>query len=177
MRYCPKCCAYQHDQLAKACRKCGFDFTEHERKLKMDLERKLSEERTQDEEAFGKYDMASPCPECGAPMRPVERTIEVPVEGAKVSVQDLKLMGSDMNKRSVTQYSIDIVGVECFKGHRFFRSFVHREKPLCPLCLNPMIRYGSAILSCNRCKKHYSLGDWATKDPLLLLSEEGWKKL
>ena len=176
MRYCPKCCAYQHDQLAKACRKCGFDFTEHERKMKMDLERKLSEEKTQDEEAYGKYDMASPCPDCGAPTRQVDRTIEVPVEGNKVAVQDFKVMGGDMNKRSVTQYQIDIVGVECFKGHKYFKSYKHREKQLCPMCLNPMIRYGTAILSCNRCNKHYSLGDWATRDPTQILSEEGWKR-
>jgi ribosomal protein L37AE/L43A len=176
MRYCPKCCAYQHDQLARSCRKCGFDFTEHEKKLKADMERKLSEDRTQDEEAFGRYDTESPCPECGAPTRPVERTLEVPVEGSKVMVQDLKVMGGDMNKRSVNQYQIDITGMECYKGHRFYRTFQYREKLLCPLCLGPMIRYGSAILSCNRCNKHYSLGDWAKADPVKLLEDEGWKK-
>jgi tRNA(Ile2) C34 agmatinyltransferase TiaS len=58
-----------------------------------------------------------------------------------------------------------------------YSSFEAREKPLCPMCLDRMIIFGSSIFSCPRCKRHFPLDAFATKDPEIALREEGWVKI
>jgi tRNA(Ile2) C34 agmatinyltransferase TiaS len=103
--------------------------------------------------------------------------IEHQVEGKRIAIGGLKMMGADVTKRTVTAISIAVTGRVCQAGHHMYSSFEAREKPLCPMCLDRMIIFGSSIFSCPRCKRHFPLDAFATKDPEIALKEEGWVKI
>lgn len=103
--------------------------------------------------------------------------MELPVEGKRISIRGLKLMGGDITKRVVTQVTYDISGRECREGHKFFSSASSKIRPLCPVCYHPMVRYGSSLLSCTRCNKHYPINDWPDPDPMEVLRDDGWEHI
>jgi len=176
MRYCPKCSAYQHDDAAVSCRKCGFDFSEHLKKMKEEEEQRSAEQASPPKKVAAPLEPDHPCPICGAPTRAVETTVESAVQGNKIVVQGVRLMGSEISKRSVTECQIDVVGRACENGHKIYATMVPRVRAVCPLCLHYMINYGSAVLSCTKCNKHFSLDDWVFPGPEEVLRNEGWIK-
>jgi len=177
MLYCPNCSAYQKSVNALTCQRCGFDFTiEEERRRKRAFEAEQEEIRkfTENNRAF---DSAVPCKVCGGPTREETVEIEHQVEGKRISIGGLKMMGADVTKRTVTTISLTVQGRVCQEGHGMYASFEARDKPLCPMCLDRMIRYGSSIMSCPRCKRHFPADAFATMDAEQALREEGWTKI
>ena len=172
MQYCPNCSAFQYDQNAERCPKCGFDLTTANQNVTTIPEEDLPKKKVEPG-----FDPKKPCETCGSPTRPVNGEIEVPVEGERISIRGLKLMGGDITKRVVTQITYDISGYECREGHKFFSRAESKVRPLCPVCYHPMIKYGSSLLSCTRCNRHYPVNDWPDPDPMEVLDQEGWQRI
>ncbi len=122
------------------------------------------------------FDEDSPCPLCDAPTRLIDGGVEVDREGIRINMHGLKLMGGDITKKTVTRYQMDVNGLECSDGHRFFTGVRARIRALCPMCMDEMHEYGSSLFSCTRCNKHFSKGDWEIPAEGLVLEEEGWMK-
>lgn len=176
MLYCPNCSAYQKDPGASTCHKCGFDVSvEEERRKRRALEVEEDEIKrfTHNNRS---YDHTSPCKVCGAPTLEQNEEVQHEVEGAKIKVGGLKLMGSEISKRSITLMAINVKGRSCQEGHRTYTSYTCRDKPLCPMCLDLLMVYGSVILSCPRCNRHYSMADFRSINPEEALEAEGWNR-
>jgi hypothetical protein len=173
MLYCPNCSAYQYEKDATSCRKCGFDFSGYV---------ETTPEVVVEDEASGKvkiphrnYNADRLCNICGGPTRDIKGDIEISVEGERISIRGLKLMGGDISKTAVTQYTYQIIGYECREGHRFFSDFKCRVRPLCPVCYDPMMKYGSSLMSCSRCNKHFPVQSWAKPDEFEVLLMNDWE--
>lgn len=115
------------------------------------------------------------CGICGGPTRDIRGDIEISVEGERISIQGLKLMGGNITKTTVTQYTYQITGYECKEEHRFFSDFKCRVRPLCPVCYDPMMKYGSSLMSCSRCNKHFPIQNWVQPDEHEVLLMNGWE--
>jgi ribosomal protein L37AE/L43A len=175
--YCPNCSAYQKSPNAANCHKCGYDFAiedERRRKRAQEVEQEEIRKFTESNRTF---DPAVPCKVCGEPTMDENTEVDHQVEGKRISIGGLKMMGADVTKRTVTTISITVTGRICQNGHKMYSSFDAREKPLCPMCLDRLIRYGSSIFSCPRCKRHFPLDAFATMDPEQALREEGWVRI
>jgi len=174
MLYCPNCSAYQKDQTSSVCHRCGFDFTiEEQRRLRRAQEAE-EEEIRKFTEGLRTYDRTCPCPVCGEPTVQHDEEVEHNVEGKRLPMSGMKLMGGDITKKAVTQISFSVSGRLCRQGHRSFTSFTSRERPLCPMCYDKMIRYGTSILSCPRCNRHFPMDAFETMDHEEALTAEGW---
>jgi hypothetical protein len=174
MRYCPNCSAYQHDGNATHCEKCGFDFSaEIERKEKRRKEIEEEELRNYAEKN-AVFDPGHPCSVCGSPSKHVEEEIEHPVEGNRVPIRGIKLMGGDITKKPITLLQFRVKGNICSSGHKIYTDYDLREKRLCPICQDKLVFYGSSLLSCPRCNRHFQSEYFATMDPQEALKEEGW---
>jgi hypothetical protein len=172
MLYCPNCSAYQHDKAATSCSRCGFDFSGHTNTTPEVI----------DDDGPGKmkipdqfFDKDRPCSICGSPTRDISGDVEISVEGERISIRGLKLMGGDITKTAMTQYTYQITGYECKEEHRFFSDFKCRVRPLCPVCYDPMMKYGSSLMSCTRCDKHFPVQGWAQPDEYEVLLMNGWE--
>jgi ribosomal protein L37AE/L43A len=177
MLYCPNCSAYQKDQGSTHCHKCGFDFSvEEERRRKRAQEAEMEDIRkfTENNKSF---DPSSPCKICGSPTMEQDDEVEHIVEGKRISIGGLKMMGSDVTKRTETMMSMKVRGRRCQNDHLTYSEFEAREKPLCPMCLDRLVRYGSSILSCPRCKRHFPIDAFESMDPGEALRIEGWVKV
>jgi transposase-like protein len=174
MLYCPNCSAYQVDSAATNCHRCGFDFSieeERRRKRAMEAEQDEIKKFTQNNRS---YDPSKPCKVCGAPTLEEEVEIDHIVEGKRISIGGLKMMGSDVTKKTETIISMKVKGRVCQNEHMTYSVYESREKPLCPMCLDSLIRYGSSILSCPRCKRHFPVDAFESMDPEEALRSEGW---
>ena len=171
MRYCPNCSAYQYEEGAKICGKCGFDMEAHEAQMR---EKRSKEEVQQKQESLIGFTNDVQCPVCGEPMKTIDTALELPFEGQRINVHGLKLMGGDITKKTVTMYQVDLLGMQCSSGHRFFSAISARTRALCPLCYDAMIEYGSSLFSCTRCQRHFSKADWSFPEPEEVLTNEGW---
>ncbi len=171
MQYCPNCSAYQHDTGVKRCPKCGFDLTSHRETVK-EVETVESSTRFD----LSRYDESHPCPKCGSPTRIMDMDIDLKVEGERISIHGLKLMGGEITKKPVTMCSFHIVGRECSEGHKFYSDYTYRPRPLCPVCYDTMMKYGSSLFSCTRCNKHFPVRSWPEPDPGIVLLDEGWER-
>jgi hypothetical protein len=170
MPYCPNCSAYQYDAAAETCSKCGHVLhisTAPEEKSDLDeFAPKMVEEPS--------YSVRQPCKRCGAPTKVTNGEIEIEVEGERLSINGLKLMGGEITKKAVTRYTYHVQGYTCKEEHRFYSDFRCRIRPLCPVCYDPMIKYGSSLFSCTRCNKHFSLESWVEPDAEEVLLDHGW---
>ncbi|MBN1390203.1 MAG: hypothetical protein JXA22_06135 [Candidatus Thermoplasmatota archaeon] len=173
MQYCPNCSAYQYDGNAEKCRKCGFDLTTQKAKVSSDIVK----EGPPKERSERSFDARVPCMLCGSPTKAFDGEHDIPVEGRRISINGLKLMGGDITKKTVTQITYTLSGYECQGGHKLYSSVTYRVRQLCPLCYHPMFRYGSSLISCTRCNKHFPLNDWPKPDPMALLQGDGWEPL
>ncbi|MGA1866443.1 MAG: hypothetical protein ACMUFK_03125 [Thermoplasmatota archaeon] len=173
MQYCPNCSAYQYDLNAERCRKCGFDLTAHTAKAATDTVK----EETPKKKTGASFDQRVPCRLCGSPTKKYEGDHEVPVEGKRISIRGLKLMGGDITKRTVTQITYSLSGYECQEGHKLYRSVSYRVRLLCPMCYHPMMKYGASLISCPNCNKHFPVNEWPEPDPMDVLHDEGWQPL
>jgi uncharacterized Zn ribbon protein len=174
MRYCPNCSAYQKDGRAKVCSKCGYDFSDEE-------ERRDKRRREIEEEEFRRiternadYNGSVPCPVCGSPTREYQEELECPVEGRRIPIRGVKLMGGDITKKPVTMLQFDLKGRICTEGHKIYGDFECREKKLCPVCHDKMVFYGASLLSCPRCNRHFESQYFPDPDPEEELKREGW---
>ena len=174
MRYCPNCSAYQHDPGAKICPKCGYDFSDEE-------ERREKRRREIEEEEFRRitesnvdYDPSNRCPECGSPTREYREEMECPVEGNRIPIRGIKLMGGDITKKPITLLEFTVTGRICKEGHKICQDYDYREKRLCPVCQDKMVFYGSTLLSCPRCNRHFENEYFPNPDPVKELESEGW---
>ncbi|MBN1540029.1 MAG: hypothetical protein JW939_07780 [Candidatus Thermoplasmatota archaeon] len=173
MQYCPNCSAYQYDTDAERCRKCGFDLTAHRAKVATGNVK----DETPAQKSEANFDPRVPCRLCGSPTKKFEGDHEALVEGNRISIRGLKLMGGDITKRTVTQITYTLSGYECQEGHRLYRSVSCRVRLLCPMCYHPMMKYGSALISCPNCNKHFPVNEWPDPDPMDVLHDEGWQPL
>ena len=123
------------------------------------------------------FDTDSPCPLCDTPTRAVDGDVGVDREGIRINMHGMKLMGGEITKRTVTRYQMEIKGLECSEGHKFFTSVRARIRALCPMCMDEMHKYGSSLFSCTRCSQHFSMADWEIPDESIVLEEEGWIKV
>ena len=172
MLYCPNCSAYQHDKETTSCGRCGFDFSAHIKTPSEVIEEKRPNQKKVLEQFFN---TDRPCSTCGGPTRDIRGDVEISVEGERISIQGLKLMGGDITKATVTQYTYQINGYECKEEHRFFSDFKCRVRPLCPVCYDPMMKYGSSLMSCARCNKHFPIQSWVQPDEYEVLLMNGWE--
>lgn len=170
MQYCPNCSAFQSDPEATSCDKCGYDLSMC--KMRSDPSDIEGPERKKIDD--GSFNIRKPCKRCGAPTKDVKGEIEINVEGKRMSIYGLKLMGGEITKRPITQYTYKIEGYQCKEDHKFYGDFKCRIRPLCPVCYDPMIKYGSSLLSCARCNKHFPVDNWVEPDELDILLEQGW---
>jgi len=173
MQYCPNCSAYQYDQGAKRCEKCGFDLSGH-CKPKPEKDGKAGEKKAPNLTGFH---ASEPCAICGSPTRDIHGTYEMKVEGGRISIHGVRLMGGEITKKPSTLFIFEIEGRECSEGHRFFKDFEYRSRALCPVCFDPMMRYGSSLYSCSRCNKHFPVQSWPEPDPVSVLRDNGWEEI
>jgi hypothetical protein len=173
MQYCPNCSAYQYDQGAKRCSKCGFDLSSYI-KPKAAIDEKAPEKKTPN---LARYDESEPCRLCGSPTKAVRGSYDMKVEGSRMSIYGIKLMGGEITKKPSTLFTFDIQGRECSNGHLFYQDFEYRSRALCPVCYDPMMRYGSSLYSCSRCNKHFPVQSWPDPDPVSVLRDKGWEEL
>ncbi|MGA1847707.1 MAG: hypothetical protein ACMUHB_00070 [Thermoplasmatota archaeon] len=173
MQYCPNCSAFQYDQGAKRCSKCGFDFSSYDKPAPK-KDGKAKEKPSPD---LSRFDESEPCRICGSPTKEVHGTYEMKVEGGRMSIYGIKLMGGEITKKPSTLFTFEIEGRECSEGHQFFKDFEHRSRALCPVCYDPMMRYGSSLYSCSRCNKHFPVQSWPEPDPVEVLMDKGWEEL
>ncbi len=169
-QYCPNCSAYQLDTKAPNCHKCGHDMVaareeQHSRKLE------------KVKEGDSSFDPSQPCPSCGAPTKDIPLDIEHGVRGEKIPMTGLRLMGGEIVKRATTQIFIEGVGRECREGHRIALSWTSREMPICPMCFSKLSPYGSSILSCGRCSRHFPTHCFRSRPHEEVLNEEGWEEV
>lgn len=172
MRYCPNCSAYQHDTESELCPKCGFDVKTHR-----ELQEAVPEEKKKEPKDLSRYDDSKPCRICGSPTREIHKELQVSVEGSRINMYGIKLMGGEITKRTATRIDYEIVGRECAEGHLFYGDVSYKKRPICPLCYDPLMIYGTSLFSCSRCSKHFPMGDWPDPDPEETLKEEGWEQL
>ena len=170
MLYCPNCCAYQYDAGATSCRKCGYDFSLHK-------EKKVQEKKEEVKKNIQGFDDSVPCRICGSPTRILEKEMELKVEGDRINISGLKLMGGEITKRTASSVEYHIWGRECSEGHPFYGDVGFRIRQLCPMCYGQMMKYGSSLYSCSRCNKHFPINDWPDPDPEETLRNEGWESL
>jgi hypothetical protein len=172
MLYCPNCSAYQHDAGAEVCRKCGCD-------LSLSREPEPSEKREERKNVtdLSSYDPSVPCSICGSPTRDIRRHVDVTVEGNRISIYGVKLMGGEITKRTASRVEYEITGRDCPEGHLFYDDVGFRIRPICPLCYDPLMIYGNSLYSCSRCNKHFPMNDWPDPDPEATLRGEGWEQL
>ncbi|MFO8051314.1 MAG: hypothetical protein R6V01_06405 [Thermoplasmatota archaeon] len=173
MRYCPNCSAYQEDTGNEICAKCGFDLKHY----REDREKKAEEIKGGPEKDQSGYDTSFPCRICGSPTRPLRTQVEVTVEGKRIGIYGVKLMGGEITKPTATRIEYEIQGRECSQGHLFYDDVGYRKKPICPLCFDPLMVYGTSLYSCSRCNKHFPMDDWTDPDPERALRDEGWEEL
>jgi len=168
MRYCPNCCAYLHENDLDVCPKCGYDL------------RKAREERSavmKEEEAGKVIDTlfnGPPCPICGEGTAEVEVEVEHIAEGERIPIKGLRLMGGEINKRARTQLLFWIRGTVCRTEHRSVLEYSCRETAQCPMCFSKLTPYGSSILSCVKCDRHYPTASFVSIDQEEALRMEGW---
>jgi hypothetical protein len=170
MLYCPNCSAYQCDQTATACDKCGHVLSAHEI-ITNEPEIDCPPQQKVEDPAFR---IRRPCKRCGSPTKEINGDIDIDVDGERLSIYGLKLMGGEITKRAVTKYTYSMNGYICKEDHKFYSDFKCRIRPLCPVCYDPMIKYGSSLLSCSRCNKHFPVNDWKEPDELDVLVNNGW---
>jgi hypothetical protein len=170
MLYCPNCSAYLYDPGSETCDKCGYDLSSYTEQVpEPDLD--VPGRKKVPDVSFS---VRKPCKRCGAPTKDIRGEIEINVEGTRMSIYGLKLMGGEITKVPLTQYTYSIDGYECKEGHKFFNEFKCRIRPLCPVCYDPMMKYGSSLLSCSRCNKHFPVENWVEPDKLNVLLDHGW---
>jgi hypothetical protein len=172
MNYCPNCSAYQYDPYAKKCSKCGYDLTIMEQRKEKRRQEIENEESLRVEEAS--YDQETQCSICGEPTRFVDLELDHPVEGTRMPIQGVKLMGGEITKKPVTLLQFKIKGRICRGGHKVVTEYDCREKPLCPICHDRLVLYGASLLSCPRCSRHYQKEFFSTQEPEEALELEGW---
>jgi len=174
MLYCPNCNAFQHDPDSDICPKCGFDMKAYVEKRRMKREpADAGEKRIR----MVGFDEKLPCPLCGSPSKVIDSEMEFIHEGERINVHGLKLMGGEITKRTQTQYQLHVRGTECEEGHLLYEEAKGRIRALCPLCFDPMIEYGSSLLSCTRCNRHYSKADWTIPPIDDIMRAEGWQRI
>lgn len=172
MSYCPNCSAYQYDPQAKKCEKCGYDLTIVEERKERRRQEIENEEIVRVEEAS--YDADSPCSICREPTRLVDIELEHPVEGTRMPIHGVKLMGGEITKVPITLLQFRIKGRICSGSHKVLLDYDCREKPLCPICHDRLVLYGASLLSCPRCSRHFQTEFFSTQEPDEALELEGW---
>ncbi len=176
MQYCPNCSAYQYEENAERCRKCGYDMATHRERVGQNVEKDQHEKIKQEEIRLKEFDRECPCPLCESPTRVVDEETELIHDGGRINMYGLKLMGGEITKKTATQYWIQVKGIECSKGHRFYMDVASKTKALCPMCHDPLMEYGSSLYSCTRCNRHFSMADWDFPPDGEVLERNGWIK-
>jgi hypothetical protein len=176
MLYCPNCSAYQHEENAVICRKCGYDMAAHIERKSHEAEKVNREKKEVEERRLKDFNQDCPCPVCSAPTRGIDEDIELIHEGGRINMYGLKLMGGEITKRTLSQYRMSVTGIECCDGHRFYIDVSSRRRALCPLCQEPLMEYGSSLYSCTRCDRHFSMADWEFPAEGEVLERSGWIK-
>jgi hypothetical protein len=174
MLYCPNCSAYQYEENAEKCRKCGYDMASHrERECSGSPGEDKGKKETEDL-GSDRFENDCPCPLCESPTRMVDEESDVIHEGGRINMHGLKLMGGEITKKTLSLYRMRIKGIECSKGHRFYLEVRSKKRALCPLCQDPLMEYGSSLYSCTRCNRHFSLADWEFPEDTEVLERNGW---
>ncbi|MEA3558556.1 MAG: hypothetical protein U9R75_04815, partial [Candidatus Thermoplasmatota archaeon] len=145
--------------------------------LNREPESPLKKEVREESVDLSSFDASSPCRKCGSPTRSIRKQLEVTVEGTRISIYGVKIMGGEITKNTATRVEYEITGKECSEGHLFYDDVVFRKKPICPLCFDPLMAYGTSLFSCSRCNKHFPMNEWPDPDPERTLREEGWEEI
>lgn len=175
MRYCPKCSALQHDDKAAGCRRCGYVFEAGQESESLIQQKSDREELLSILGQTKSYDSSHPCPVCQEPTRALERDLEHKVEGEKIPLKGIRLMGGEITGKAMTLITIHVSGMECSSGHLICLSYQARDRPLCPLCQRAMINYGSSLFSCSNCKLHFPSNIFRSEEPERVLEMEGYR--
>ena len=139
-------------------------------------EEQHKQRREKVKEEDSSFDPSQACPLCGAPTRDLPLDIQHDVGGDKIPMTGLRLMGGDLVKRATTQIIIEGVGREGREGHRIALQWASKEMPICPMCFSKLSPYGSSILSCGRCSKHFPTHCFRSRPHEEVLTEEGWEE-
>lgn len=176
MRYCPNCSAYQYEENAQTCRKCGYDMAAHKERENSRMENGDEKRKKKEEERLKSFDPDCPCPLCNCPTKAIDSEMDLIHEGGRINMHGLKLMGGEITKRTLSHYRMRVTGIECSEGHCFYIDVSSRKKALCPLCQDPLMEYGSSLYSCSRCNRHFSMADWEFPPDVEVLERNGWIK-
>lgn len=180
MFYCPNCSAKLDNPEIPICPKCGFD------RIQAGLEEKrFRKERGLPEPEMEKVNepvrgddgevTVNKCPLCNAGLKhSMDSKISFDLMGKEVTIHDIRIMGMNLRKKAITQCIISFDGWVCTNNHRFFTKFTGTYKELCPVCREPMKRFGAQVRSCSRCKINIPGDDYLRLDAKELLEEEGW---
>ncbi len=134
-------------------------------------------EKAKEKEDASRFDPSWPCPLCGVPTKEVPLDVQHRVTGEKIPITGLRLMGGEIEKKAITQISFEGVGRECREGHRIALRWTSKEMPICPMCFSKLSPYGSSILSCARCSRHFPTHCFRSCPHKEALNAEGWEEI
>jgi hypothetical protein len=180
MLYCPNCSAPLEDPNVPICSRCGFDridaMEDEEARRQEELVRRAALMAGESEPVQPvETESGMKCPECSAELTPsMINSLSFELMGRDVSIHNVRIMGMNLHKRAVTQCIVNFEGYECNNKHKYFVRFSASYKELCPICRDPMKKFGSQIRTCLRCKENIPGDDYLRLDARDLLEDEGW---
>ncbi len=175
--FCPNCKFFMGADQLVVCPKCGYrlrrDHPPASEGLLKDFQ-DVAQRRCAEEELDGP---AYKCPDCGNRLRfNLGDALQFDLLGKEMTIQAIKSLHMNISKKAVTQIHIEFDSWDCVKGHKFYTDFKESVKRLCPVCKGPMVKFGSEVLSCKKCRVNLTKDSFVFIEPEQLMLEQGYRR-
>jgi len=115
------------------------------------------------------------CPFCSHMLTPLKNNVlSFELLGKEIPVGSVQALRVNLLKKTITQVIVEFDGWYCGTGHKFYRSARETVKEICPVCRGALVRFGTSVISCRRCKLSMTKDQMAYLKADDLLKDEGW---